>query len=103
MGCLLISPQGVEAKFGTTIDKMVWLPRSVWSLTGLDGQDLGNFDGLVASDKNVASPRFKEVTGRPPPLGLLLYCYFSLMRVELGIYSKSCFSLRLASLIYYIY
>lgn len=97
MGCLLISLQGVEAKFGTTVGKMVWLPnRSIWSLTGLDGQDLGYFDGLVASDKNVASPRFKEATGSPPPLGLLLYCYFLFMRLELGIYSKGRFSLRLS-------
>ncbi|KAJ0963243.1 hypothetical protein J5N97_028365 [Dioscorea zingiberensis] len=67
---LCVEP-GVEARFGTTVGRMVWLPsKSLWSLTGLEGQDLGHFDCLVASDKNVASPRFKDLTGCPPPLDL---------------------------------
>ena len=65
---------GVEAKFGITVGKINWLQdRSIWSLTGLDGENLGRFDGVVASDKNVTSPRFTGVTGRPPPLGLLAF------------------------------
>ena len=61
----------MEAKFGMTVAKMDWLQdRSLWSLTGLDGQVLGQFDGVVATDKNISSPRFTGVTGRPPPLGL---------------------------------
>lgn len=62
---------GVEAKFGVTVGKMDWLQeRSSWSLASLDGKDLGYFDYVVATDKNVASPRFSGLTGRPPPLGL---------------------------------
>lgn len=62
----------MEAKFGVTVAKMDWLQnRSLWSLSSLDGQVLGHFDGIVATDKNVSSPRFTGVTGRPPPLGLL--------------------------------
>lgn len=65
---------GVDAKFGVTVGKMDWLQdRSSWSLASLDGKDLGHFDYVVATDKNVASPRFSGLTGRPPPLGLFIF------------------------------
>lgn len=61
---------GVEAKFGITVGKLEWLEsRSLWLLTGLEGQDLGHFDAVVATDKNIVSPRFTGLTGRSPPLG----------------------------------
>ncbi|KAH7673768.1 Protoporphyrinogen oxidase protein [Dioscorea alata] len=86
---------GVESKFGTTVGKMVWLPnRSIWSLTGLDGQDLGYFNGLVASDKNVASPRFKEVTGRPPPLDVTSSLEGGMLLKDIPV--CSCFAAMLA-------
>ncbi|GAV78674.1 NAD_binding_8 domain-containing protein [Cephalotus follicularis] len=62
---------GVQSKFGVGIGKMEWLEHeSLWSLTALDGQYLGCFKGVVASDKNIVSSRFTEVTGRPPPLDM---------------------------------
>jgi hypothetical protein len=68
----------VEAKFGVTVGKMNWIQdRSSWSLIGLDGKELGQFDGVVASDKNLVSPRFKEVHGVPPPLGPSIYYSFN--------------------------
>ena len=63
---------GVERKFGVGVGRMEWLEsENLWSLTGLDGQNLGHFQGVVASDKNIVSPRFTSVTGRPPPLGMM--------------------------------
>jgi hypothetical protein len=65
---------GVVTRFGITVGKMDWLHnRSSWSLTSLDGKDLGYFDYVVATDKNIASQRFSGLTGKPPPLGLF-YC-----------------------------
>ena len=67
---LLNSSSGVESKFGVGVGKIEWLQaEDLWSLTGLDGQNLGHFNGVVASDKNTCAPRFTSVTGRPPPLG----------------------------------
>jgi hypothetical protein len=40
-------------------------------VTGKDGAALGVYEALVASDKNLASPRFSAINaGLPPPLGL---------------------------------
>lgn len=63
---------GVESKFGTSVGRLEWLEgEDLWSVMGLDGQNLGRFNGVVASDKNIASPRFTSVTGRLPPLGMI--------------------------------
>ena len=52
------------------VGRLEWLEdEKLWSVMGLDGQSLGHFKGVVASDKNVVSPRFRQVTGQPPPLG----------------------------------
>ncbi|KAK7848939.1 protoporphyrinogen oxidase 2 [Quercus suber] len=68
----LCQEPGVERKFGVGVGRMEWLEsENLWSLTGLDGQNLGQFQGVVASDKNIVSPRFTSVTGRPPPLAKL--------------------------------
>ncbi|XP_031281423.1 uncharacterized protein LOC116139921 isoform X1 [Pistacia vera] len=62
---------GVESKFGVGVGRLDWLDeKNLWSVMGLDGQSLGNFEGVVASDKNVVSARFRDVTGKPPPLDL---------------------------------
>lgn len=61
---------GVESKFGVGVGRLEWLEDDkLWSLIGLDGQNLGQFEGIVASDKNIVNPRVLAVTGRPPPLG----------------------------------
>jgi len=49
----------------------------LWSLIGVDGQNLGQFKGLVASDKNIVSTRIAYVPGRLPPLGMNI-CFLSL-------------------------
>ena len=62
----------MESKFGVGVGRLEWLENeNLWSLIGLDGQNLGHFQGVVASDKNIVSPRFTNVTGRPPPLGIM--------------------------------
>jgi hypothetical protein len=62
---------GVESKFGVGIGRVEWLDdEKLWSLIGVDGQNLGQFKGLVASDKNIVSTRIADVTGRVPPLGM---------------------------------
>lgn len=79
---------GVESRFGLGIGRTDWSEDdAMWSLTSLDGQDVGRFNGLVASDKNTYSPRFTTVTGKTPPIGrehisFLLYhiCKFSEFR-----------------------
>jgi len=68
----------VESKFGVGIGRIQWLhDEKEWSLTGVDGQNLGQFKGLVASDKNIFSPRITEVTGRLPLLGMSMMVFFS--------------------------
>jgi len=67
----------VESKFGVGIGRIQWLHNEKeWSLTGVDGQNLGQFKGLVASDKNIVSPRITEVTGRLPLLGMSMMVFF---------------------------
>ncbi|XP_039826522.1 renalase-like isoform X3 [Panicum virgatum] len=91
----LCSEDGVVAKFGVTVGKMDWLQdRSSWSLASLDGKDLGNFDYVVATDKNVGSPRFSGLTGRPPPLDLSLFPRLSVMVQDIPV--RPCFALMVA-------
>ncbi|KAL6998995.1 hypothetical protein U1Q18_000162 [Sarracenia purpurea var. burkii] len=86
---------GVETKFGAGAGRLDWLEdKDSWSLTGLDGQPLGHFMGVVASDKNIVSPRFTNVTGRPPPLDLSLVPELALKLKEIPV--SSCFALMLA-------
>ncbi|XP_062214406.1 uncharacterized protein LOC133915307 isoform X1 [Phragmites australis] len=86
---------GVVAKFGVTVGKMDWLQdRSSWSLASLDGKDLGYFDYVVATDKNIASPRFSGLTGRPPPLDLSSFPQLSTMVQDIPV--RPCFALMLA-------
>lgn len=86
---------GVESKFGVGIGRLEWLEDDkLWSLIGLDGQNLGQFEGIVASDKNIVNPRVLAVTGRPPPLDLNLVPEFALKLQEIPV--KPCFVLMLA-------
>ncbi|KAI5064423.1 hypothetical protein GOP47_0021093 [Adiantum capillus-veneris] len=60
---------GVQAKFTTTVAKLDWLKeRKVWMLADKDENQLGEFWAVVATDKNMASPRFFIQTGLPSPL-----------------------------------
>lgn len=65
---------GVESKFGISIGRIEWLEKEkLWRVMGLDGQNHGQYEGVVASDKNIVSSRFTDVTGRPPPLGTITF------------------------------
>ncbi|KMS98089.1 hypothetical protein BVRB_4g096010 [Beta vulgaris subsp. vulgaris] len=69
----LCDEPGIESKFGTGVAKMEWaVDQNSWSLISLDGKFLGDFSGLVATDKILASPGFTYVTGHPPPLDMNL-------------------------------
>ncbi|XP_057515106.1 uncharacterized protein LOC130796750 [Amaranthus tricolor] len=69
----LCNEPGVEGKFGVGVAKMEWaVDQKTFSLISLDGKFLGNFDGLVATDKILASPGFTYITGQPPPLNMNL-------------------------------
>ncbi|XP_068655333.1 uncharacterized protein [Aristolochia californica] len=86
---------GVEANFGVTVGRLQWFENSrLWSLTGMDGQNLGSFDGVVASDKNVVSARFTGLTGRPPPLDMSLVPELAVKLQDIPVHS--CFALMLA-------
>ncbi|KAF9667017.1 hypothetical protein SADUNF_Sadunf16G0289100 [Salix dunnii] len=90
----LCNETGVESKFGASIGRLECLDDEKWSLTGLDGQNLGHFSGVVLSDKSIASPRFTHVTGRPPPLDLSLTPELALKLQEIPV--SPCFALMLA-------
>ncbi|KAL2943546.1 Renalase [Bienertia sinuspersici] len=69
----LCNEPGVESKFGIGVAKMEWATdRNSWSLISLDGRFLGDFGGLIATDKILASPGFTNLTGHPPPLDMNL-------------------------------
>ncbi|KAG6790662.1 hypothetical protein POTOM_006825 [Populus tomentosa] len=90
----LCNETGVESKFGVGIGRLECLDDEKWSLTGLDGQNLGRFSGVVVSDKSIASPRFTDVTGRPPPLDLSLTPELALKLQDIPV--SPCFALMLA-------
>ncbi|KAK1386760.1 hypothetical protein POM88_014938 [Heracleum sosnowskyi] len=57
-------------------------------------KNLGHFKGVVASDKSVFSPRFRNATGRPPPLDLNLVPELASRIKEVPV--DPCFALMLA-------
>lgn len=62
---------GVETRFGHGIGRSEWLVNhNAWSLTSMDGQGVGHFMGVVATDKNTFLSRFTDVTGKQPPIGI---------------------------------
>ncbi|XP_044499820.1 renalase isoform X1 [Mangifera indica] len=86
---------GVESKFACGVGKLNWLDeKNLWSVMGLGGQSLGNFEGVVASDKNVISPRFRQVTGKPPPLDLTFAPELAAKLEDIPV--NPCFALLLA-------
>ncbi|KAM5586604.1 hypothetical protein ABKV19_005502 [Rosa sericea] len=86
---------GVESKFGTSVGRLEWLEdQNLWSLIGLDGQNLGQFKGVVATDKNIVSPRFTSVTGKPLPLDLKLFPELAVKLNDIPV--RPCFALMIA-------
>ncbi|KAL6201918.1 hypothetical protein ACLB2K_025630 [Fragaria x ananassa] len=86
---------GVESKFGTSVNRLEWLEdQNMWSLIGLDGQNLGQFKGVVATDKNIVSPRFTSGTGRQPPLDLKLFPELAVKLNDIPV--RPCFALMIA-------
>ncbi|KAL5184325.1 WAT1-related protein [Glycine soja] len=72
----LFSLLGVESN--ASIGRIEWLhDEKLWSLIGVDGQNLGQYKGLVASDNNIVFPRVAGVIGRLPPLGMNITIFFS--------------------------
>ncbi|KAK9275042.1 hypothetical protein L1049_022300 [Liquidambar formosana] len=91
----LCQEPGVESKFGVGVGRLEWLEdENLWSLTGLDGQNLGHFMGVVASDKNMVSPRITDVTGKAPPLDMNLAPKLDGKLPDIPV--NSCFALMLA-------
>ncbi|GLT53927.1 hypothetical protein SLA2020_271610 [Shorea laevis] len=91
----LCHESGVDSKFGVGVGRLEWLEdENLWSLVGLDGQNLGHFQGVVASDKNIVSPRFTNVTGRPPPLDLNLVPELAVKLHDIPVIP--CFAIMLA-------
>ncbi|XP_027341697.1 uncharacterized protein LOC113854718 isoform X3 [Abrus precatorius] len=68
--------------------------KALCNESGVDGQNLGQFKGLVASDKNIVSPRVAEVTGRLPPLDIKFVPEISEKLHNLPV--KPCFVVMLA-------
>ncbi|KAJ9551235.1 hypothetical protein OSB04_015280 [Centaurea solstitialis] len=91
----LCQEPGIESKFGVMVGRLEWLEnKESWSLTGSDGQDLGQFNGVVASDKSTFSHRSTQVTGKPPPLDLDAIPGIADMVKEVPV--RPCFALMLA-------
>ena len=64
------------------VGKLEWLEnKDLWSLKDKDGQDLGQFNGVVTSDKSTFSQRFTQVSGIPPPLGINVFLSSSFISV----------------------
>ncbi|KAM1792058.1 hypothetical protein ACFX12_035955 [Malus domestica] len=91
----LCQEPGVESKFGASVGRLEWLEdENLWSLIGSDGQNLGQFKGVVATDKNLVSPRFTSVTGRQPPLDLNLVPELAVKLNDIPV--RPCFALMIA-------
>ncbi|WJX67535.1 hypothetical protein P8452_51993 [Trifolium repens] len=91
----ICNENGVESKFGVGMGRVEWLDdEKLWSLIGVNGQNLGQFKGLVASDKNIVSTRIAEATGRVPPLDLKLLPKLSEKLHNLPV--RPCFAIMLA-------
>lgn len=91
----ICSRPGVEAKFGVTVAKVEWSREGgIWDLRGLQGESIGHYDAVVASDKNLASSRFTAQTGLPPPLDSAELS--ELVQKMQTVLASSCFALMLA-------
>ncbi|GFQ00310.1 hypothetical protein PHJA_002175000 [Phtheirospermum japonicum] len=86
---------GIETRFGLSIGSLGWSDDDgMWSLKSLDGQDVGRFKGVVASDKSTFSSRFTNVSGKPPPIDLNSVSDMALQMNEIPVHP--CFALMLA-------
>ncbi|XP_076948994.1 uncharacterized protein LOC143621459 [Bidens hawaiensis] len=94
--CRALSQEpGIESKFGVMVGSLEWLEnKDLWSLKDKDGHDLGQFNGVVASDKSTFSQRFTQVSGKPPPLDLSLVP--GLADIIKDVPVRPCFALMLA-------
>ncbi|KAJ9183090.1 hypothetical protein P3X46_006999 [Hevea brasiliensis] len=91
----LCNETGVESKFAIGVGRLDWLDsENSWLVMGMDGQNHGSFKGVVASDKNIFSTRFKDVTGCPPPLDLSLAPELAMKLQDIPV--NPCFALMLA-------
>ncbi|PWA84391.1 FAD/NAD(P)-binding oxidoreductase family protein [Artemisia annua] len=68
--------------------------RALCNETDKDGQDLGQFNGVVTSDKSTFSQRFTKVSGIPPPLDLNVMPVLADKVKEVPV--RPCFALMLA-------
>ncbi|KAL8264221.1 hypothetical protein R6Q59_022351 [Mikania micrantha] len=86
---------GIESKFGVMVGTIEWLEnKDLWSLKDKDGHDLGQFNGVVTSDKSTFSQRFTQVTGKPPPLDLNMIPGFADIIKDVAV--RPCFALMVA-------
>ncbi|XP_076903137.1 uncharacterized protein LOC143558115 [Bidens hawaiensis] len=94
--CRALSQEpGIESKYGVMVGSLEWLEnKDLWSLKDKDGHDLGQFNGVVASDKSTFSQRFTQVSGKPPPLDLSLVP--GLADIIKDVPVRPCFALMLA-------
>jgi hypothetical protein len=53
-----------------------------WTVSGKDGQELGRFQAIIATDKNMASPRFSIQNKVPPPLGIASSSFGNVSRIS---------------------
>ncbi|KAL1566930.1 renalase-like isoform X1 [Salvia divinorum] len=91
----LCQEPGIETRFGHTIGRLDWLmDQKAWSLTRIDGQDVGHFMGVVATDKNTFLSRFTDVTGKQPPIDLSSDSGVGFQIKEIP--ASPCFALMLA-------
>uniref|UniRef100_A0A2P2PJY8 Amine oxidase domain-containing protein n=1 Tax=Rhizophora mucronata TaxID=61149 RepID=A0A2P2PJY8_RHIMU len=92
---MLCSETGVDSKYGVEVTKLEWLDdENLWSLTGLAGQNIGLFKGVIATDKNIISARFTDVTGCPPPLDSSMVPELAVKLQDIPV--NPCFVLMLA-------
>lgn len=90
----LCNETGVDCKFGVGIAKMEWVDEKSWSLSSVKGEFLGSFDGVVATDKILASSGFFYLTEHPPPLDVTVAPLLASRMREIPF--RSCFALMMA-------
>ncbi|CAI9088082.1 OLC1v1022318C1 [Oldenlandia corymbosa var. corymbosa] len=67
----LSAEPGVTSRFAQSVARVEWLAsEDSWSLTGINGEDLGQFEGVVACDRNCFFSRFANAAGSPTPFDL---------------------------------
>lgn len=91
----LCQEPGVQSRFGTGVGRLEWLDNEdSWSLTGLNGESLGYFKGVVTSDQSTFSQRFANVRGIPVTIDMGKFPEIPLKTTEIP--ANPCFALMLA-------